>query len=306
MRALLRALLLTVSIAPTVLHAQAAAVSTQNNAEALFAKKDWAGAAKAYEIIAKRETTNGMAWYRWGTSLQEQGRSDEAIAPLQKALELKFQPNGASFRLARAYALKHDNEAAFTALETAASSGAIPLSVVQTQKDFDALHGEARWMKLIATLDAVAHPCRTADTAQQFDFWIGKWNVFGQGAQGGGAQVGTNEITSMLEHCALLENWTDAFGNKGKSLNFYDTGTHKWRQIWVADNGGSTNYLGEYRDGAMRFQGESVGPGGKMLTSRMTFTKVSADSVRQFIESSTDEGKTWTPSFDGMYVRSKM
>jgi hypothetical protein len=151
-----------------------------------------------------------------------------------------------------------------------------------------------------------SHPCLTSTTSQQFDFWVGKWNVFGQGAKGGGRQVGSNEIVPMLEHCALMENWTDSFGNSGKSLNFYDSSAHKWRQIWVADNGGSTVYAGEYKDGAMRFLGQGPGPNGNTLGYRMTFTKISADSVRQYIETSSDEGKTWTPSFDGIYVRAKM
>jgi hypothetical protein len=36
----------------------------------------------------------------------------------------------------------------------------------------------------------------------------------------------------------------------------------------------------------------------------LTLTPLSRDSVRQLFEGSTD-GKTWTPGFDGLYVRKK-
>jgi hypothetical protein len=53
----------------------------------------------------------------------------------------------------------------------------------------------------------------------------------------------------------------------------------------------------------MYYTSMSVGPNGQQQQGRMTFFRVSADSVRQLWESSTDEGKTWTTAFDGMYVR---
>jgi hypothetical protein len=37
----------------------------------------------------------------------------------------------------------------------------------------------------------------------------------------------------------------------------------------------------------------------------MSFTPNSDGTIRQLWESSADEGKTWTPLFDGIYRRSK-
>jgi len=72
----------------------------------------------------------------------------------------------------------------------------------------------------------------------------------------------------------------------------------------VFDNGGVWEFTGEMHDGAMRFERSLPSSGnGPAGVQRMTFFPVAKDSVRQYIESSTDGGKTWTPSFYSMYVR---
>ena len=85
--------------------------------------------------------------------------------------------------------------------------------------------------------------------------------------------------------------------------NFFDTNVGKWRQVWVADGGGSLDYTGEFRDGAMRFEGWTLGTNGQRVLQKLTFTPFGRDTVRQTFEASTDGGKTWTTGFDGRYVR---
>ena len=148
------------------------------------------------------------------------------------------------------------------------------------------------------TQPAVRHPCPTDPEARRFDFWIGSWDV-----TVGGRPAGTNEVELLLEQCLLLENWRDVRGGLGKSFNFWDRGTRVWRQVWVADNGNVLDYTGAFRDGAMRFEGATIGPDGQRVLQRLTFFPVAADTVRQLFESSADGGRTWTPGFDGLYVR---
>ena len=68
---------------------------------------------------------------------------------------------------------------------------------------------------------------------RQFDFWLGKWDVFGSGTQ----LAGTSVIESELDGCLVEENWTGAFGGRGRSLNVYDASTGSWHQFWVAAGG---------------------------------------------------------------------
>jgi len=116
-------------------------------------------------------------------------------------------------------------------------------------------------------------------------------------------KLGTNDVLPILEHCVLLENWTATRGGQGKSFNYYDTNLNKWRQIWMADSGGPLDYTGEFSDGAMQFVGWNLDAKGKRLEQKLTFFAVAPDTVRQLFEQSADGGKTWTPTFDGRYVR---
>ena len=101
-----------------------------------------------------------------------------------------------------------------------------------------------------------------------------------------------------------MENWENP-GFSGKSWNFFDRGINKWRQIWIDISGRKAEFSGEFKDGAMRFEGEVVTPAGAKLKNRMTFFVLGPDKVRQFAERSTDGGATWTTTVDFTYLRKK-
>lgn len=147
--------------------------------------------------------------------------------------------------------------------------------------------------------------CRTDPVRRQFDFWIGTWDVFPWAAPPGqGPRLGVNVIEPILGGCALLEQWTDAQGRAGRSFNWVDRNLGNWRQLWIAEGGGTLDYTqGEFRDGAMRFLGWTLSPARTRVEQRLTFFAIHADTVRQLFETSTDSGRTWRPGFDGRYVR---
>ena len=140
-------------------------------------------------------------------------------------------------------------------------------------------------------------PCLSQPEHRQFDFWVGEWNV--QNARG--RRVGTSRIERAEDGCVILESW--AGGGTGRSLNFYDANLRKWRQTWADSDGGVSEFAGVYRDGAMRFEGESHRPDGARVLRRLTFFDLGADRVRQYSEASTDGGKTWASNYDFIYVR---
>jgi hypothetical protein len=144
-------------------------------------------------------------------------------------------------------------------------------------------------------------PC-SAPQFHQFDFWIGEWSV----TNAEGKPAGTNRVVSILGGCALQENWTSATGGKGTSLNVYDEPNRRWHQSWVDDSGGLLLLDGEFRDGKMILVGRrpKKDRSGTLL-HRITWTVVSDDRVQQKWEASANEGRTWTPVFDGTYVKKK-
>lgn len=144
-------------------------------------------------------------------------------------------------------------------------------------------------------------PCRTRPEYRQFDFWVGEWDV--RNPQGQAA--GTNSVQLILGDCVVFENWAGARGGQGKSFNVYNAAKGLWQQTWVDNSGNVLELTGEYRDNQMRFTGETKGPDGRVTLERLTFTRISAERVRQFWEQSADGGKTWTVVFDGTYIRKK-
>lgn len=151
---------------------------------------------------------------------------------------------------------------------------------------------------------ANAYPCMNDAHAREFDFWVGEWNVYQTGTT---TLVGHSKIEKASGGCMILENWT-AVGipNNGKSMNFVDPVTNKWEQVWVGSGGRGQNVgrftMGEYKDGAMRFSFTLTRQSVKLI-GRFIFYNQGPNQVRQFQETSADEGKTWTTAYDLTYKR---
>jgi hypothetical protein len=105
----------------------------------------------------------------------------------------------------------------------------------------------------------------------------------------------------ILGSCIIFENWATPVSS-GKSFNVFDVRDGKWHQTWVDDKGLITHYVGGLVDGKMVLDSESL-TNGRKTVARMTFSKLENGDVRQHGQNSTDDGKTWTTSFDFTYVR---
>ncbi len=130
---------------------------------------------------------------------------------------------------------------------------------------------------------------------RQFDFWLGSWDV-----TTGGNQAGTNVITLEEQGCLIHEHWTGAKGGTGQSLNFYDSSTRQWNQVWVDNSATSLRLSGEYANNQMRLTGVAPGPDGRPQQQRITWFKNADGTVRQVWETSSD-GQSWQVAFDGVY-----
>ena len=143
-------------------------------------------------------------------------------------------------------------------------------------------------------------PCKTRPEYRQFDFWVGEWDV-----TAGGQTVASSTIQRLAGECIIFENYSQPDGFAGKSLNFFDAASGKWRQTWVDAAGNVSEFAGEFRDGAMRYEGESHLRDGRRVLRKMIVYNLSPERVRQYSERSTDGGKTWSVAYDLLYVRKK-
>lgn len=144
-----------------------------------------------------------------------------------------------------------------------------------------------------------ALPC-SAEEFDQFDFWVGDWDVFPNGAN---QLVAQSKIEKLYGNCAIRENWMPLKGGSGGSLSGFDPDTKIWRQTWIGSQPGHVDFTGGLANGRMVLTGHwrNVNGPGQSALIRMTYSKNIDGSVRQFGEQSIDHGLNWTSSFDFIY-----
>lgn len=262
-------------------------------ADALFEAQEWAQAVEAYRALLQQEPANGTAWFRLGVSLHSLKEYAQAIEAYQQAQAHGYPLLALPLRVAFAHLRLGHNQEALQWLEKALKAGLSP--AVLKNLPLGELRQEPAYQQLEARY---GEPCG-APEYRVFDFWVGEWEV----TTAQGQPAGTNLIEKILNGCVLLENWTGVSGGSGKSFNFYDAGKGRWTQTWVADSGNVLEVHGGFRDGAMRFDGQVNRKDGTPFLDRMTFFPLEPGKVRQLIEHSGDNGKTWVVWFDGIYNR---
>lgn len=154
-----------------------------------------------------------------------------------------------------------------------------------------------------ASVTSPPPPCATPEHGQ-FDFWVGEWDVFPNGAD---KLVAHSKIEKLYAGCAIRENWMPLKGAGGGSLNGYDPATKRWHQTWIGSQPGHVDFDGGFTGGKMVLTGMWAGvngPGQDALV-RMTYSPQPDGSIRQHGEQSVDHGLTWTTNFDFIYRKRK-
>ena len=278
-------------------------VSTKATAaDDLFKAQKWSEAETAYETIVESEPDNAYAWYQLAITRYTLKEYAPAADAFQKNIAIG-NSGFAMYNLACVYSIMGEREKAIEWLTKSVDNPKMVLGTINfSDPDLADLKNDARFKALAEKVDRKMHPCMFDEQARKFDFWIGEWDAYNPQ----GRKVGTSVIQNISSGCGILENWTNAIGGTGgKSINFYDAVAGKWFQYWIGSSGGPVRYSGGYKDGAMRYQGETIDKDGKETLLRLTFFNVDTNTVRQLAENSSDDGKTWTTVYDFKYVRRK-
>ena len=289
---------LCLTAVPAVAAADEVTGTSLERADELLQAGQWKKAAAAYEAVVDRDPSNGAAWFGLGRARHGLKQYDAAAAAYEKALEAGAAPPRPQYNLARANARRGEHDQAFVWLDRAVAAGFSSIVLLESDADLAGLRDDPRFEPIAAKVEKNGRPCKYDEPNRRFDFWIGDWEV----RTPRGQKAGTNSIQSLLDGCLLLENWTSGSGGSGKSMNYYDPERKKWTQLRVDSSGGVISLAGDFRDGAMRFEGEHVLRSGKKALSRMSLTPLPNGHVHQFIEESEDGGVTWSVWFEGDYA----
>ena len=143
---------------------------------------------------------------------------------------------------------------------------------------------------------SAASPCT------DLDFWIGDWVV----KDVNGVQVSTASIKPGENHCSVTETWTAAKvgGRNFFCLLAYSNEKHSWEYLAAASAPG---FRLRYSNGVVngneiRWDASDLPDG---TISHFSYFKLPDGRLREFAQTSTDNGKTWKTVTDLSWTRSK-
>ena len=299
-------LLIVMSVISANSIAQPAVKKNMAYADSLFSARDFKEAGVIYKTLISDTSHDAMHLNRLAYTELMSKNYKEAESHLNRALASHPSPGlKASIlsRLARISAVQNNATDAVVFLDSAVTYGYLSFPELDTLDDFSKIRNNAAFIAVRNKLYNSIYPCYQDKRAREFDFWIGDWDVYVTGTN---SYAGHSVIQQISGGCAILENWQSAI-SEGKSLNFIDDSTHKWKQVWVGSypNGKQDFVNGEYKDSVMQFSFTTPDAQGHIMQGRFSFFNQGPYQVRQLNETSSDEGKTWNVSYDFTYKRKK-
>jgi hypothetical protein len=141
-------------------------------------------------------------------------------------------------------------------------------------------------------------PCSTPE-AQQFDFWLGEWDL-----TWGESDQGTNKISKIMGGCVILEEFSGApaMDFQGMSVSVFNQRTGLWHQTWVDNNGGYLDFKGSFENGKMVLS-RTATIEGKPALQRMVWYNLSENVLDWNWERSLNGGETWDVLWSIHYKR---
>lgn len=201
---------------------------------------------------------------------------------------------------ARQLARTGDADSAVEVLERLHAGGFSAVGIIEGDEALATLAGVPEFDALVAKMSVTAYPCAHDPEFRAFDFWLGEWDVY----LAGGALAGHNVIAAEQRGCVLVENWSSATGGSGTSINYLDRTSDEWVQIWNDASGNQIHIRGGMTEDGMLLSGTiHYVASGTTADFRGLWTPLDDGRVRQFFEQSSDGGNSWSPWFEGYYVR---
>jgi hypothetical protein len=265
-----------------------------------FEEGRWEDVIREYRIILDAYPEDRLSRLRIAQAERELGRYEAALETLDEALVANAPEAMIELERARNYLGLGRRQDALAALEASEHAGLRALGLLEDAADLEPLRGTRVFDRVYASVRSRVYPCESIPAAQQFDFWLGRWEV----RMPDGTLVGHNTITKRDGGCTIQEQWEGAGGSSGTSINFYVPSREQWRQVWVGSGGTLIDITGGLVDGAMVMEGtiEYVNLD-RVVAFRGRWSRAPDGRVRQRFEEFNLAGQTWDVWFDGFYRR---
>ena len=293
------ALAAAAALACAAVQAQEAPVA--DAAELAFEQGRWEDVITEYREMLAERPEDRLSLLRIAQAERELGRHEEAIATLEEARTANAPEAMIDLERARNLVALGRNEDALLALDASNHNGLRALELLEDSHDFDPLRAETRFQEIYRAVRGRVFPCEGIEEAQQFDFWLGEWEV----RQPDGTLVGHDTITKRDGGCTIHESWEGSSGSSGTSLTFFVPSRGQWRQVWVGSGATLIDITGGRMDnGAMHLEGTiEYADRADVLAFRGTWTETDDGVVRQKFEEFDLAGQNWILWFDGIFRR---
>jgi hypothetical protein len=140
------------------------------------------------------------------------------------------------------------------------------------------------------------------DAARAFDFLEGDWDALCRvpAADGWREAPGTLAVSRVLDGSLFLERFEGIYHGgviQGLGLRAFDRESGEWVHTWsdTLEPARFHVWRGAFRDGEIAFHAEWTEPDGRTVRSRLTWSRITADSAHWESARSTDGGRTWKP-----------
>ncbi|CAL2105840.1 conserved hypothetical protein [Tenacibaculum sp. 190524A02b] len=142
-------------------------------------------------------------------------------------------------------------------------------------------------------------PCSSIEYSQ-FNFWIGKWNVYNTK----GELIGINNIVKTPNACAIQENWeSKSSKSKGTSYNYYNEKDNSWNQVWIDNSGFSLVLKGNFENEKMILKSDLITGEKGTYKNVIEWKKNEDNSVTQTWNYTDEQGKIIKEVFKGIYKK---
>ncbi|CAL2083456.1 hypothetical protein [Tenacibaculum sp. 190524A02b] len=142
-------------------------------------------------------------------------------------------------------------------------------------------------------------PCSSIEYSQ-FNFWIGKWNVYNTK----GELIGINNIVKTPNACAIQENWeSKSSKSKGTSYNYYNKKDNSWNQVWIDNSGFSLVLKGNFENEKMILKSDLITGEKGTYKNVIEWKKNEDNSVTQTWNYTDEQGKIIKEVFKGIYKK---
>lgn len=284
----------------------------RSDALAAMQKKEYATAEMKFKSYLSKNPEDDATKTTLVVVLINESKIDEAMKTLDEIDTKKSSSITAevNFLMSKCYLLRNDKATAMKFLNESVQNGARSYYIqkMKNDKTFEPVLNDASYPSIEEKILKNTYPCMYDPNINELAFFVGYWNVFvsNDGGKNYTTKVAVDSVIRSMGGCSIIEyfNMMPPNNFQGRSFTFYDSTAKKVRHNWAGSGGDIYNYevinSGPNMVQLLAINKTATGTHQRKFT--MTFNP--ADStLHQHIENSFDEGKTWNPAWDALFVK---